>query len=131
MSLNDEERAALVALEMEKAQKLLVDAEQIAALQIWDTVANRLYYAAFHAASALMIHDGHPVNSHRGMVAMLGMHYVKAGILSVDEGRLYSQLQTMRDKGDYNVGFNATANDVQPFIELTKNFVAKIQFVVA
>ena len=52
MRLNDEERRIIVNLEYEKALSFLKQAESIAALDFWDAVANRLYYAVFHAVSA-------------------------------------------------------------------------------
>ena len=53
MKLNDEERRIMVSLEYEKAQSFLEQAEKIAAMDLWDVVANRLYYSIFHAVSAL------------------------------------------------------------------------------
>ena len=49
MSLTDEERAILVNLEYEKGKSFLEQAEKIVELGYWDMVANRLYYAMFHA----------------------------------------------------------------------------------
>lgn len=77
MGLNDEERAIMVQREYEKAEKFYQQAVANAELQIWDVVANRLYYSAFHAVSALLIKDQHKVGSHKGAVLMFGLHYVK------------------------------------------------------
>lgn len=43
MKLNEEERQIMVNLEYEKAQSFLEQAEKIAAMDLWDVVANRLY----------------------------------------------------------------------------------------
>ena len=43
MKLNDEERQIMVNLEYEKALSFLEQAEKIAAMDLWDVVANRLY----------------------------------------------------------------------------------------
>ena len=43
MKLNDEERQIMVSLEYEKALSFLKQAEKIAAMDLWDVVANRLY----------------------------------------------------------------------------------------
>ena len=56
---------------------ILVDsANAVAALGIWDVVANRIFYAAFHAVSALLIHDHIEVRSHKGAGLMFGQKYV-------------------------------------------------------
>ena len=66
MSLSDEERNTLVRYELEKANKTLKEAEALFNANLWDGAANRLYYAVFHAVSALLIHDRHQVNTHQG-----------------------------------------------------------------
>lgn len=102
MSLNDEERQIIVNLEQEKALNTFAEMEVLRQAGLWNNIANRLYYAAFHAVSALLIHDHYNVGSHQGAVIMLHQYYVKPGILSKEDGAFYSQLQTMREKSDYN-----------------------------
>ena len=58
MGLNDDERKTMVALQMEKANRFLEQAEMVRGLQQWDLAANRYYYACFHAVQALFIHNG-------------------------------------------------------------------------
>ena len=84
MRLNDEERRIIVNLEYEKALSFLKQAESIAALDFWDAVANRLYYAVFHAVSSLLVKDGYNVSTHKGTLVMFGQHYVKTGIFTAD-----------------------------------------------
>ncbi len=120
MSLNEEERKIIVNLEIEKAHSTFAQIETLRDASFWDTAANRLYYAAFHAVSALLIHDGHSVSSHRGVVAMFGQYYIKNGIIPLEYGKLYSQLQTMREESDYNCSYEATAEDIARKIEPTR-----------
>lgn len=49
---------------------------KIVDLGYWDMVANRLYYAVFHAVSALLIKNGHKVGTHKGVVLLFGQHYI-------------------------------------------------------
>ena len=100
--------------------------ENLRVLKYWDNIANRLYYAIFHAVSALLINDGHSVNTHKGVVVLFGQHYVRTGIFSMDDGRLYSQLQTMREKGDYNCAYQTSEDEIEPLIEPTQILVDKI-----
>ena len=100
MKLNDEERQIMVNLEYEKALSFLEQAEKIAAMDLWDVVANRLYYSIFHAVSALLIKDGHNVSTHKGTLVMFGQNYIKKGIFPNDASKLFIKLQTMREKSD-------------------------------
>lgn len=58
MSLNDEERTIIVHLELEKAERVYAQALTAVEGMQWDLVANRLYYAAFHAVCGLLIFNG-------------------------------------------------------------------------
>lgn len=126
MSLNDEERQVIVELEKEKALNTFAEIEILRASGLWNNIANRLYYAAFHAVTALLVKDHHQVGTHQGVVTMLHQYYVKTGILDRELGSFYSQLQTMREKSDYNCTYNATEADTAPRIAQTKNFIDKV-----
>ena len=79
------------------------------------------------AVVALLIHDGHKSTTHRGMIAMFGMHYIKTGIFSIEHGRMYSRLESIRDEADYNCSFTACREDIEPYIAQVEAFVAKIR----
>lgn len=68
MSLSENERQIIVNRELEKAQRTYDDMDFNAREGKWEAAANRLYYALFHAISALLIYDGHNVKSHRGLI---------------------------------------------------------------
>lgn len=63
MSLSDEERHAIVLYRIEKANAALDDIRKVLPLKMWSIIANRMYYALYYAASALLIHDGHKVGT--------------------------------------------------------------------
>ena len=127
MSLNDEERRTVVRLQMEKAYANFDQIPLLREAGYWDNVANRLYYSLFHAVSALLIHDGHSVGSHRGAVGAFGQHYVTTGVFSVEDGKHYSRLQGLREKADYNCTYNATEKDIAPKIEPTRRLIEEIE----
>ena len=126
MSLSDEERKIVICLETEKARKTFAEIEILRQAGLWNNIANRMYYAAFHAVSALLISNGHIVGTHQGAVIMLHQHYIKTGVLEKKYGTLYSRLQTMREQSDYNCTYNATEEEIIPLIPLTEEFIEKI-----
>ncbi len=126
MSLSDEERRIIVGLEYEKACKTIDKAIEYQTLGHWDTVANRLYYSLFHAVNALLINDGHSVNTHRGVISVFGNDYIRTGIFPSKAGRLYSDLQTLRNNSDYNCSFDTTEDEIKPLIEPTKQLIEEI-----
>ena len=126
MSLTNEERHLVVDLEKEKALNTFAEIEILRSAKLWNNIANRLYYSAFHAVSALLISAGHAVGTHQGAVVQLNRFYVKTGIISQEDGAFYSQLQTMREKADYNCTYYAQESDILPRIEKTRLFIDKV-----
>lgn len=53
----------------------------------------------FMGVTSLLIKDGHKVSTHKGVVMSFGLYYVTTGVMTNNEGRLYSQLQVIREKG--------------------------------
>ena len=126
MKLQDTERRIMVNLEYERACSCLKQAECNASMDFWDVVANRLYYAVFHAVSALLIKDGYKIGTHKGAILMFGQNYVRTGIFTADDSKLYSNLQMMREESDYNCVYVTTANEMQPLFEPVREFIAKV-----
>lgn len=87
---------------------------------------NRLYYAAYYAASALLIAYGIQTKSHEGNISQFGQQFVLTGIVSRDMGRFYNQLFQMRLTGDYGDTFGLTEDDVIPKIKPTEDFIVQL-----
>lgn len=127
MSLREEEREIVVRLEMEKADSTFAENEGLVEKGYWNTLANRLYYALFHAVSAFLISDGREVGSHKGAAIRFHQYYVRTGIFSEDEGSFYSQMETLREKADYNCFFKVSEADVKARIEPTRQMIEKVR----
>ena len=130
MKLTDEERRIIVSLEIEKSDNIFQQNSELKRLGYWDNVANRLYYAVFHSVSALLIKDGHEVASHKGATALFGRYYIVTGKMPQQYGKLYSQLQTLREKSDYNCSFTAKQEDIDPLIGQTADMLVEIKSLV-
>jgi uncharacterized protein (UPF0332 family) len=126
MSLTNDERSTLVKLEIRKAQETYEEIAILTAANKWSGAANRLYYAVFHAINALLIHDGHSVNTHQGSHAIFNLYYIKTGLLPRDFGRLYNQLQTMREESDYNCAYDISSDELNEKIEPARQLIEKI-----
>lgn len=126
MGLSNEERQALVAYRIEKAHKTYQQAVDSIPLGYWEMTANRLYYAAYYAASALLLNHGFSVQTHNGIIQMLGLHFIKTGKLSRESGTLYGRLFSLRQTGDYGDTFDLTSEEVQPLVDPTKEFIDAI-----
>lgn len=127
MSLSNEERNILVALELKKARETYGEIEVLVGANRLNGAANRMYYAVFHAVCALLINDGIQVNTHRGSHALFSQHYIKTGILPKEYGQLYNQLQTMREESDYNCAYDVDMDEIQQRLEPAKRLIEDIE----
>lgn len=127
MSLNEEERKIIVCLEIEKAENIVSQINELEKLSYWDNIANRLYYALFHAVSALLIFDKHNVSTHKGSIVLFGQFYIKTGVFNINDGRLFSQLQTIREKSDYNCAYQTSEDEIKPLIYPTIELIKRIK----
>lgn len=127
MSLKDEERDTLIQLYLAKSDETLEDARLNRSQARWNTTANRLYYALFHAITALFVSDGIPVHSHNGMKIRFGKEYVLTGLATDEEGKLLSQMETMRERADYDATFQATQALIDERFYAVENMIQHIK----
>ena len=92
----------------------------------WDGMANRLYYAVFHAVSALLIHDRHEVNTHKGSHVMFSQYYIKTGVFPRKYGELYRTIEKMREESDYNCVYDVNPDELKDRIGPAHNLIEKI-----
>ena len=57
---------------------------------------------------------------------MFGNYYIRTGIFASEDGRLYSDLQTMRNNSDYNCSYDATQQEIEPMIEPARLLISKV-----
>jgi len=126
MGLGDQSRKDIVEYRIERAYIALEQAKKNLQINCLEVTANRLYYAAYYAVSALLVANKIPAHSHDGAITQFGLHFVKPGLVSREMGKLIRQLFTMRQTGDYSDRFGLTEEDVVPFIEPTEDFIVRI-----
>lgn len=126
MTLTEEDRNALVSLYKEKADETWQEADAAIQMEKWGMAANRLYYSLFHAITALFVKDGHQVGTHLGAKIRFGQHYVKTGLVSPQQGRLFSQLESLRERADYDCFFKTTKENVEEYYPAAKELITRL-----
>jgi len=72
---------------------------------------NRFYYAAFHAARALLATRNLDSAKHSGVIALFQQHFVKTGLIPTDVARALPRAFEKRQNGDYEDFVEITAED--------------------
>lgn len=126
MTTIDDDMTAFVRYRMEKAEeaytaaKILYDAAQ------WNAAINRLFYACFYAASAVLLNRHIGAKSPAGVLGMFSEHIVRTGEISLEDFRVYSKLLGWRTKGDYSDMFDYTKEDLDMVMSPTRIFLDKV-----
>lgn len=126
MTLQSEERQALIAYRVEKAINTLREAKDNAELGHWNLAVQRLYYSVFYVESALLLKYGYAASSHAGVKSLFNLHFVKNHRFSNEDSALAGRLFNMRQTGDYQDNFDWTKEDVEPLMGKTSVLVEKI-----
>jgi uncharacterized protein (UPF0332 family) len=112
------------SIHADQAREALRAAELLADHELARSSVERSYYAAFHAASALLASRGLFPQSHDGVIAMLSLHFVKAGALPKRAGRDLQRLQDQRLTADYKGYLDQDGSDAVECLELARRFLA-------
>ncbi|MCM1310966.1 MAG: HEPN domain-containing protein [Bacteroides sp.] len=100
-TLDDITRKELALYRVNRADETLKEAAYNADGKYFNAAVNRLYYACYYAASALMLMNGLEASTHAGIKTMLGLKFIRTGKLDAKYGRIYQQLFENRQSGDY------------------------------
>lgn len=114
--------------ELKRADEALSDAEILVENGSERAVINRLYYACFHAARAVLYARGFDPDTHGGVLTLFGREVVRAGDATGDDGRFFNEIQAYRQAADYEHG-SITA-DVEDLFERATEFVADMEALV-
>lgn len=127
MSLDNESRQAMVNYRMERADVALDDAVFLYDAGRYNLAANRLYYALYYAASALLLSQGVVTKRHSGLIAQIHLHFVKSGILTVEEGALFKVMFDLRHEGDYEDFIDVEREDIEEYTPQITVLVKKLK----
>ncbi len=86
---------------MTKAETALAAARRDYAAGDMALAVNRIYYACFYAASAVLLSENRQFSKHAGVRAAVHQYLVNANRLSMQWGQFYDQAFEDRQEADY------------------------------
>lgn len=117
----------LLRLKIIKARRTLAEAEKMIEFNFANAGVNRLYYACFYAASALLFSKDIFTKTHSGVKQQLGLHFIKTGLIPSNLGQFYSDILRLREDTDYDDNTDAQLSLVKELAILANQFVDKSQ----
>ena len=108
------------------AQTALNAARQTLAIDP-STVANRAYYAAFYAVSALFAADGKTYKTHAGVEAAVTRDLVNTGRWSKDLGSAFRALHKLRGTADYDMSKFVSDQESQEAVKQAETILEAVR----
>jgi len=117
----------LIKYRLLRARDTFEDAQILAEKNRWNSAINRLYYSAYYAVMALLLSENMKPTTHNGAKSNFTEHFIKTNRISKGYGKVYSQLFTWRQKGDYDDLFDFDEEKVKPYFQPVKELIALIE----
>jgi len=129
--VTDENKRTNIASELARAAECLRAAAVLVEAGLLHDAESRLYYAAYHAAVAVLLTEGVEPRSHAGVASLLGLHFVKPRRLDPGDARLFARLQKYRIEADYARDFVLTDAALREDLSACQGFVDRIRTIIA
>lgn len=112
---------------LDRAMEATKAAQELFEKSYFDFAASRAYYAAFYAASALLLSEEMVFGKHSAVLGFIHKEFVSSGILSKVHGKNLNWLFELRGIGDYGVTLHVTHEDAERAIEVAIDFVKAVR----
>jgi uncharacterized protein (UPF0332 family) len=116
-----------IAANLERADQSIQAAKELERKGYYDFAASRAYYAAFYAATAILLHEGLEFGKHSGIIAAIHRRLVKTGKLDKEHGKNLNWLFELRGVADYGATTHVSQQDAERAITAAKNFLQAIR----
>lgn len=116
-----------ITANLERAERSIQAAKEMAASGFYDFAASRAYYAAFYAATAALLDEGLEFSKHSGVIASVHQRFVKTGKLDKEQGKELNWLFEMRNVGDYGVTVHVSQEDSERAVQVAEGFLRVIK----
>lgn len=120
------ERDNEIKANLERSRNALDAATNLFEDEYFDFAASRAYYAAFYAASALLLNEGLETKKHSSVIALIHQHFVKNKKLPVEQGKNLNWLFELRSIGDYGGVIRLSFEEAQRAIQVSASFMDSV-----
>ncbi len=127
----EEARQAVAAYWVRKADSAVASARSELTAKRLDFAVNRIYYACFYAASAVLLKSGKKFVKHSGLRGAVHQDLVKPGMLDASWGRVYDRIFESRQSGDYLELYEFEEAQVTEMLAQAEGFIREMKRLLA
>ena len=116
---------------IEKAVDSLASSEDELKADRFSFAVNRIYYACFYAASAVLLKRRLRFQKHSGVRAAFHQHIIKPGLMSKEYGKFYDEIFEARQRGDYLELVRFEKKQIEGWLKKGKLFVETMKSLIS
>ncbi len=120
------EKESYIKYRLSRAWDTFDDAKILASKKKWNSTINRLYYSAYYAVMALLLKNDLNPTTHNGAKSNFTEYFIKNHVIDKRLGKIYSQLFTWRQKGDYDDLFDFEEAQVMQYFQPVEELIGLI-----
>jgi uncharacterized protein (UPF0332 family) len=113
--MREQDINALIEYRLEEAREALADAELLLKAERYRSAANRLYYAAFYAAVAVLLTKHLEYSRHSAVIAFFDKEFILSGQLPKEYSKTLHRAFNERQQDDY-----------MPFVEMDTDEIVSL-----
>lgn len=92
----------IIKYRLQKSKELLEEIQFLLEGGYANASISRMYYAGYHAISALLFSYGIETKTHRGLRLQFNNHFVKTHLIEVDKAKVFAEIADKRHQSDYD-----------------------------
>jgi uncharacterized protein (UPF0332 family) len=116
-----------IKLYLEAAYESLAAARLNLENDFYSVAANRIYYAAFYAATALLKTRSLSFSKHSAVLSAFRQQFIKTSEFSAELGAFFREAFDMRQAGDYEMLTRFEPDDLRAQLTKAHQFVSEIE----
>lgn len=118
-----EGQANLIRYRISRAKETLEEARVMFDSGHFYGAANRIYYACFYAAVALLLTKNLSSSKHSGVLGLFNKNFVKSGCIPKDMGKFYSRMFDNRLESDYGELIEIEPDEIRRDLAAAAEFI--------
>lgn len=116
----------LIKHRMDRANETLSEAKTAFENESYLLAANRVYYTAFYAVSALGLKSDFTTSKHGQLLGWFNQYFIKTGLIEKHFGEFYKSAFQMRQQSDYDDFVKFDKVIIEEKIKTASEFIDRI-----
>lgn len=112
---------------IKEAESKLISATFLFEKSMYSDAISRAYYSMHYSARALLSTRNIFPKTHKGVIAQLGLEFVKEGIIEEYYLKAISTAREIRERADYGIGYEFTHEETESVIEYSERFLGMVK----